>query len=554
MACITRRALGVLLLSVLLSGALLIGLFTHSVTILQTPSFSAKEEERPPIDPSQHPILVLAERAEAAFHELLARQSETYEEAVTEYRRRYQRSPPPGFKHWYSYAVAEKSPIIDDFDVLDAAITPFLSHSGATIQEQIASARESDSATWECTIHNRRLGAGCERLSEPILRLFADARILPYLPDVAMLFNALDEPRVLLQQRNISRALHSASAVEFTDFDRHDVWDLAVKAQCQQQRDAGLRKGSGDRRDLMESFGLSLVQDNFEVVDVCRHPEYRGLHAFFTSPGNWRATKAAVPILSPAVVSTMGDIPYPAAAYNSGGYKFEESDAVKWDRKTNALYWAGKTTGGLQKGEDEWKQFHRHRFVSLTNDMEPRPFTYLQRDEDGGDWRRVEREDLNTTSYHTYFTDVVQCDKEACNSVREYFDIHEGDPPGETSKYTLNFDSDGNGHSGRYYRLLASYSLPLKSTVFREWHDDRLQPWLHYVPISLGMDELPEVVRYLVEEEEGRELAERLAMKGRQWTLKALRPVDQVVYLYRMMLELARAQDPKRPALRVMSS
>jgi hypothetical protein len=86
--------------------------------------------------------------------------------------------------------------------------------------------------------------------------------------------------------------------------------------------------------------------------------------------------------------------------------------------------------------------------------------------------------------------------------------------------------------------------------VFREWHDDRLQPWQHYVPISLGMEELPEVVRYLVGEKEGRELAALLAENGRQWSLRALRPVDQVIYLYRLMLELSRLQDPTRPASR----
>lgn len=62
------------------------------------------------------------------------------------------------------------------------------------------------------------------------------------------------------------------------------------------------------------------------------------------------------------------------------------------------------------------------------------------------------------------------------------------------------------------------------------------------------MEELPEVVRYLTEEDEGRELAQRLAEKGREWTKRALRPVDQVVYLFRLMLELARVQDPARQA------
>ncbi|MGG6497011.1 UNVERIFIED_CONTAM: glycosyl transferase family 90, partial [Bacteroidetes bacterium 56_B9] len=61
----------------------------------------------------------------------------------------------------------------------------------------------------------------------------------------------------------------------------------------------------------------------------------------------------------------------------------------------------------------------------------------------------------------------------------------------------LTFDMDGNGISGRYYQLLASKSVVLKQTLLREWHDDRLVPWAHYVPVSQGLEELPELVSYL---------------------------------------------------------
>ena len=62
------------------------------------------------------------------------------------------------------------------------------------------------------------------------------------------------------------------------------------------------------------------------------------------------------------------------------------------------------------------------------------------------------------------------------------------------------------------------------------------------------MDELPEVVRYLTVEDEGKEIAALLADEGRQWSLRSLRPVDQAIYLYRLMLELSRLQDPSRLA------
>lgn len=62
------------------------------------------------------------------------------------------------------------------------------------------------------------------------------------------------------------------------------------------------------------------------------------------------------------------------------------------------------------------------------------------------------------------------------------------------------------------------------------------------------MNDLPEAVRYLAGEEEGRQIAAMLAERSRQWSLRALRPIDQAIYVFRLMLELARLQDPDRPA------
>lgn len=48
-------------------------------------------------------------------------------------------------------------------------------------------------------------------------------------------------------------------------------------------------------------------------------------------------------------------------------------------------------------------------------------------------------------------TDVVQyADAEVNAAIRYYFDICPADPRNESLKYTLDFDLDGNGHSGRF--------------------------------------------------------------------------------------------------------
>lgn len=116
-------------------------------------------------------------------------------------------------------------------------------------------------------------------------------------------------------------------------------------------------------------------------------------------------------------------------------------------------------------------------------------------------------------------------------------------------KSRLVFDLDGsNGISGRYYKLLASRSAPLKQTLLREWHDDHLLPWLHYIPVSQSMEELPELVFYLTSTEAGQQRAKEIAEQGREWYKRAFREVDLTIYAYRHILELARLQDPEREA------
>lgn len=48
----------------------------------------------------RHPIYDLLDRSQKAWQEKSARQSTTLQQAVKEYRRRYQRSPPKGFDLW----------------------------------------------------------------------------------------------------------------------------------------------------------------------------------------------------------------------------------------------------------------------------------------------------------------------------------------------------------------------------------------------------------------------------------------------------------------------
>ena len=79
-----------------------------------------------------------------------------------------------------------------------------------------------------------------------------------------------------------------------------------------------------------------------------------------------------------------------------------------------------------------------------------------------------------------------------------------------------------------------------KMTMFQEWHDDRLIPWVHYVPISLKMTELPETLRFLAETPQGQMIAKNIAEQGSDWALKVLRQEDLGLAVFRTLLEYGR--------------
>jgi hypothetical protein len=88
---------------------------------LAVPSDETSDE--PP--PQPHPIHLLIKDAEAAWQEKVARQSQTLEDAVGEYQRRYNMAPPLGFDRWWVFATKNKVQFLDEYDSIYEKILPF---------------------------------------------------------------------------------------------------------------------------------------------------------------------------------------------------------------------------------------------------------------------------------------------------------------------------------------------------------------------------------------------------------------------------------------------
>lgn len=488
-----------------------------------------------------HPVETIARNAKTNFEGLIRKQSQTYTAAENEYMRRYAVEPPPGFKAWYEFAVSHQSPIIDEFDTIYDSVSPFWKLSGKEVYDSVKQVQNTPGGElWLCSYSGNQAQTQCSHRSRrydrniqlSFSRLLKDLSGL--IPNVQFLVNHLDEPRVLIPPMQIGQG-----RFELAEMSRRPVWNELTKF-CSSQS----RKHIGSR-DTTKFFGLPFITDPSSAMEICQHPEYSATYGFALSPTSFRPIEGTVPILSTGKLSSMGDILYPSPAYNETEFQYSEEHDVNWNRKQNKLYWAGSTTGG-HAVDDHWRAFHRQRFVELAQNLQKREHVYLQ--EKDGVVNRVKSTFLNSRLFDVGFTRVIQCDRRPCRDQGAYFNLKSWADKDQALQSRLVFDLDGNGISGRYYKLLASKSVPLKQTLLREWHDDRLIPWVHYIPVSQSLDELPELVAYLTSTASGQERAREIAEQGREWFSRAFRDVDLTIYTYRLLLELARLQDPNRPA------
>lgn len=477
-----------------------------------------------------HPVRMLFEKNLAEFHRSLEDQSHTYEIAVTRYRKRYGRKPPPGFPAWYSFAVRKNSAYMDDYDIIHEVLEPYWKVAPSRLRELVSGSLSmghlSNLNVTNGTFYYKEDNGWAKRLHHWV------EDVAHELPDLTLLLNGLDEPTVI-HSSHVDDGIKPAT---FEDITARPAWDLVTNS-CP--------RATGDEDDCKDCmFGIPFVRDVKDAKNICRHPEYKKKHAFFLAPATLRYTIQPIPVWSQTAPSTFGDIPFPIPYYwDVMDDRMDELD-MTWENKTNTMYWTGTTTGG-RATDPRWHNYHRHRFVALTQQLLKKPTRFLTETRHGF-WQSYESMDILRELYDTKFTNVAQCEGAECEAQRAYFHTGPGDPA--STRYAARFvmDLDGNSFSGRYYNLLLSRSCVFKQTIFREWHDDRLIPWVHYVPISIGMEELPEVMRYLALTQEGSDIAKRIGEEGRRWVLRALREEDASVFLHRLLLEYASVFDDER--------
>ena len=499
-----------------------------------------------------HPIEILVKEANQEFAALVAGQSKTVDEAVAEYKRRYRRTPPPAFEHWVQLALEAECPIIDDFDTIMHTLDPFW---GISAQELQARATMTDKPPLALvTIFNHTATMTKDSL---VLGHFNEIvmewtnRHVDVLPDMDFIINGLPEPRVIVANDRLDHLIDTCApipegeingtrkALEVMDLGKESSWQIGTRS-CPED--------SPSRSILIpeDQPGLRFVKNATYAKDWCQHPKAAVSHGLFSSPYNLKITDTLVPVFSHGKPSTSQDILYPSPDYLVGyrENKYNDTEDKSWDEKGNQLYWSGSDTGGYAVGQN-WKNFHRQRFVEMVTNKE-QEIELLARGK-SGNWNTFTQQLGNLTDLvNVKFSAIEACSGFTCREEEKLLPVGDRDDPSVAYQYRFLFDVDGMGRTERYYRLLGSRATILKQTMHQEWHDDRLVPWVHYVPVSLDMDELPELLRFLITTESGQKISKDIAEQGREWQQKALRDKDMDLAFMRILMEYGRLVSPGR--------
>ncbi|KAI9900197.1 hypothetical protein N3K66_004459 [Trichothecium roseum] len=539
----------------------------------------------------RHPVKQLMKEARERHQATLSKRSFDLGAAAARYRERRGRHPPPGFDQWFEAAAGQRAVVVEDFfDRIYKDLTPFWALEPETLRER------AHSWPWVVRIRNGTAhGDGDVKGLVPWLKHWTGlvGEFAEYLPDVDMPINYMDEPRIAVPFDVVNRLVAEAESTklmpeagqvksEYTrGLDYLDenkpapyepqwfgpdsaYWDVFVKT-CGEDTPAW---GVEAVRDFTqpaefppsgwspEYSEAGYVRNWTAAMDPCLQPHLRQLHGTFVEPISLKSTPELIPLFGGSKLPTNNEILIPGAMYltkdefYSGG---ESNRGPKWAQKKDGLVWRGDGSGGRTKPET-WHHFQRHRLVQMLNAT-----TVAEAEASPG--RRTDAFELpNPATYPQSAASSLSgwissladagfvhfCFPHRCDWGRSYFSEVRPVPMKRQYAHKLLPDVDGNSFSARFRAFLRSSSAPLKSTIYAEWHDDRLVPWVHFIPMDNTFRDLYGLLGFFASGDEGDAAARYVAETGMAWSDEVLRREDMGLYVWRLLLEWARVCDEDR--------
>ncbi|KAJ5284449.1 hypothetical protein N7505_002429 [Penicillium chrysogenum] len=527
-----------------------------------------------------HPIADLMKEANRQWLAYDNSRSTSFRRTVAKYRETYGRHPPPGFKEWYMFARKKKAHNVDDFQQITGDLRPFWAIAPAEIRQMAAKLQSSDGIAGvqirnKKVVYSRVEGWRVETLRKSI------KRIARYLPDMDIALNVMDQPRVMvpyedtqeyLRTEALTRSLPNDAQDQFTpdmfkegpsvgDHVDPSWFSIAgklymdfAKDSCDPHSPARNENFTVEDADkLYKSPSGGFVTNFTASSDLCTvGPVLGENHGFLFSASSNLITRKLIPVFSECKVSVNNDILFPANMYfmKDKRYVYNSRHDYEWKDKADT-------------------HMHRQRFVHITNttDMRTETVSILSETSLGQyrDYPDFHPSKFSLDHFDVGFTEAWGCIPN-CSFYDDVWTYKKPKDFSEQFKAKYLVDIDGHSFSGRWRAFQLSKSLGIKATIFREWHDSRLFPWRHFVPMDNRYDDLYGLMTYFlglepqtppedafsVSEPYIRKHdfeAEVIASQSREWAQHALRNEDLDIYLYLLLLEYGRIIDDNRDSI-----
>lgn len=536
---------------------------------------------------TNHPIVKLVAQAQDEHEALLATQSFDIKTAAAKYREARGRHPPPGFDRWVEAALSSESPIVEQyFDRIYKDIAPYWALDADELAQR--------SHAWDFRVRVRN-GTAVPIGKTPVNWVehwhSAVQKFAMHLPDLDMPINNMDESRIIVPYETVDKLVaqelkmrkildtskvttnfKGRAELDLTTPDPYQpewisnanrFWDTAV-AGCSPTTPAYKLPFDMPERAMMPTdYSPRYTQQGFIknwtlATNMCEQPHLRYLHGSLIEPLSMKTTHELIPLFGGSKLTVNNEILLPGAKYLTEEPMYTSGDehGSIWNEKVTQLVWRGVDSGG-RVNSDDWFGFQRHRLNKMFN------ATTVKEMEESGEpsrtfslppqtvYRNRRIEEGQLSEWLSKLSDVGFV--ELCGDCpflhEEYHIISKMNMVDQFNRKFLP-DVDGNSFSARFRTFLESTSLPIKATIYAEWHDDRLMPWLHFVPMDNTFQDLYSILDFFADGEgPGDRAAEFIATAGKKWAETALRQQDMQLYMWRLLLEWARVCDPSRETL-----
>lgn len=550
-----------------------------------------------------HPLedLIYNTRVESDRWLRQASVSSTLRVAVSEYQERnYERKPPPNFDKWYSFAKERGLVIMDHFEQIEKDIRPFWGMKPENLRVHVARAISlprvgvitiSDGAVtynWAETPEDERVLQDAVRMIEKFSK---------HLPDMKIPVNLEMRPRIVATWEEIQGWTERSEKRHFnllsrrsslTDEDgsaetakKSDTKDgrrangtVLDTRQYRQMAAVACPPGSAARsglhwnvRDLCtecispQSSGELLTE--WEISqDLCHQPDVTNLHSFYMNVPREPPIQELLPMFSRSKTDSFNDILIPLSPPPS---QLDRTGEPVFYAKKDVVYWRGKLTDE-DVSHSSLHGSHGYRLAHLINnstsdDTVSMLLPLYTKDNKAAktvkDYRFAydevpARQASAVLPFDVGWSGGESCTTPGCYAVARELGGSKAEGKALENRYIMLLDED-DGPPRDLLTVLRSNSVPLVSSIYKEWHSERLMPWIHFIPIDVRFHALHSTMAYFISlqgrgalngkqfEYPGRlEDARWIAEQGKRWAEKALRQEDMEIYLFRLLLEWGR--------------